>query len=290
MTNSKLIYPNSQEWLNQPNKRISLFGMSGVGKTYISNILRNDGSWFHYSVDYRIGTHYMGELISDNLKLEAMRNYFLKELLRSDSISIESKISFSNLEPLSTYLGKPGNKEQGGIPFSNYMDRQRHHKEAEINALNDTKKFIKKSFDLYGYNNFICDTSGSICELVDPTNSNDKLLKTLSEDTLLVWVAGNKNHKVELLNRFVKYPKPIYYNENFVTKKWNDYLKENGVEPNKVDPNQFISSCFKSVIDYRIPIYEEIAKRWGIKIYADDLKQTNSESDFVRLIAKALNE
>ena len=30
--------------------------MSGLGKTYISNLLREDGDWFHYSIDYRIGT------------------------------------------------------------------------------------------------------------------------------------------------------------------------------------------------------------------------------------------
>ena len=31
------------------------------------------GGWFHYSVDYRIGTRYMGEYIADNFKREAMK-------------------------------------------------------------------------------------------------------------------------------------------------------------------------------------------------------------------------
>ena len=38
--------------------------MSGLGKTHMSNLLRGTGSWFHYSIDYRIGTRYMGEFIA----------------------------------------------------------------------------------------------------------------------------------------------------------------------------------------------------------------------------------
>ena len=40
--------------------------MSGLGKTHVSNMLRRTGGWFHYSIDYRIGTRYMGEYIVDN--------------------------------------------------------------------------------------------------------------------------------------------------------------------------------------------------------------------------------
>ena len=34
------------------------------------------GDWFHYSIDYRIGTRYMGEFIEDSFKREAMGNRF----------------------------------------------------------------------------------------------------------------------------------------------------------------------------------------------------------------------
>ena len=55
-----MLYRSADDWRNATEKRIMLFGMSGLGKTYISNLLRASGSWFHYSVDYRIGTRYMG--------------------------------------------------------------------------------------------------------------------------------------------------------------------------------------------------------------------------------------
>ena len=103
-----MIYRNGSDWRGAQEKRVLLFGMSGLGKTHISNLLRDQGDWFHYSIDYRIGTRYMGEHIADNFKREAMKVPLLRELLMTDSVFIASNITFNNLAPLSTYLGKPG--------------------------------------------------------------------------------------------------------------------------------------------------------------------------------------
>ncbi|RKX33846.1 MAG: ATPase, partial [Verrucomicrobia bacterium] len=66
-----------EEFKNWKNRRITLLGMSGVGKTYLSNMLRaND--WFHYSGDYRIGTRYLNESILDMIKQQAMQSPFLR--------------------------------------------------------------------------------------------------------------------------------------------------------------------------------------------------------------------
>ena len=51
----------------------------------------------------------------------------LAGLLKSDSISIRSNLSFHNLGPLSTYLGKPGSPAKGGLPLEEYEDRQNQH-------------------------------------------------------------------------------------------------------------------------------------------------------------------
>ena len=59
------MYSTQEEWLQSKNKKIVLFGMSGLGKTHISTMLRQSGEWYHYSIDYRIGTRYMGEHIED---------------------------------------------------------------------------------------------------------------------------------------------------------------------------------------------------------------------------------
>ncbi|HQF30803.1 MAG TPA: ATPase, partial [Hyphomicrobiales bacterium] len=116
-------FASPDDFRNSPQMAVTLFGMSGVGKTRLASMLRRN-KWFHYSVDYRIGTRYMGEHIVDNFKREAMRVPFLRDLLMSDSIHINSNITFENLKPLSTYLGKPGNQAKGGIPFAEYKRRQ----------------------------------------------------------------------------------------------------------------------------------------------------------------------
>ena len=118
MKDRAMLYPNGSAFRTAAQKRVLLFGMSGLGKTYLSNMLRDAGDWFHYSVDYRIGTRYMGEYIADNFKREAMKVPLLRELLMTDSVYIASNITFNNLAPLSTYLGKPGNPDKGGVPFA----------------------------------------------------------------------------------------------------------------------------------------------------------------------------
>ena len=119
-----MLYSTAEDWRQAPKKRVLFFGMSGLGKTHVSNMLRDNGAWFHYSIDYRIGTRYMGEYIADNAKAHAMQVPFLRDLLLSDSIYIGSNISFHNLTPVSAYLGKPGNPDQGGLLMAEYIRRQ----------------------------------------------------------------------------------------------------------------------------------------------------------------------
>ena len=285
-----MIYQNKKEWIKSSNKRVSLLGMSGFGKTRLSNMLQSSFNWFHYSVDYRIGTRYLDEFIVDNFKQEAMKNPFLRELLLSDSIYISSNLNFNNLSPLSTYLGKPGKETLGGINFEKYKERQKQHREAEILSILDTNKFIEKSNDIYGYQNFVCDTSGSICEVVNPEDPNDPLLSHLAEDTLIILIKGSKKHKEQLIKRFKKDPKPIYYNEDFLNKKWSNFKNEFKVSDSNVDPDKFILYCFEELLDYRTPIYNSIAKNWGITIDADDISKVKNENDFIDLVSHYLSK
>ncbi|WP_039018112.1 hypothetical protein [Halocynthiibacter namhaensis] len=282
-------YSSGQDWLKSDNKQAMLFAMSGLGKTYISNMLREAGNWFHYSVDYRIGTRYMGEHIVDNFKREAMKTPFLAELLRSDSIYIASNITFENLDPLSTYLGKPGNSDHGGIAIEEYLKRQEQHRHAEVASLLDTQHFIARAREIYGYKNFIGDSGGSICEVVDPHDDDDPVLKSLSENLLMVWIEGSDAHTQELTRRFDKSPKPMYYQRDILKDAWSTYLNENNTQPGDVDPNAFIRWAYKRAVSHRQPIYRAMADNWGVTVSADDVSKIRSESDFNELIAKAID-
>ncbi|MFA9229243.1 MAG: ATPase [Microgenomates group bacterium] len=283
-----MIYSSGADFKASPQKRVLLFGMSGLGKTHVSNMLRDAGDWFHYSVDYRIGTRYMGEYISDNFKREAMKVPLLRELLMTDSVYITSNITFDNLAPLSTYLGKPGDAAKGGLPFDEYVKRQAQHREAEVSAMLDTKPFIDRAAALYAYQNFVCDTSGSICEVVDATDPNDAVMQALSANLLLIWIKGSSDHTAELIRRFDRAPKPMYYQPAFLLDAWQEYQASHAVTEATCDPDAFVRWTYARALAHRQPRYEAMAK-WGVTVTAQEIASLKSTADFDELIATAID-
>ena len=282
-----MIYDTADAWLDAPRKRVLVYGMSGLGKTHVSQMLRAAGGWFHYSIDYRIGTRYMGELIVDNAKAHAMQVPFLRDLLLSDSIYIGSNITFHNLAPVATYLGKPGDPAKGGMPIEEYRRRQEQFRQAEIHALHDTGYFIERAERLYGYAHFVCDTGGSICEWVDGDDPDDPILTELSRHCLLVYIEGSDAHTAELVRRFDRAPKPMAYQPEFLNRKWQAYLDENSCAPGDVDPDAFIRWTYAQALAHRQPRYEAMAK-WGVRVSADEIAHATDVARFERLIAEAI--
>ncbi|MEO0865030.1 MAG: ATPase, partial [Pseudomonadota bacterium] len=242
----------------------------------------------HYSIDYRIGTRYMGELIVDNAKAEAMKVPFLRDLLLSDSIYIGSNITFDNLSPVSTYLGKPGDPAKGGLPIDEYRVRQDQFRRSEISALQDTAHFAERAQRLYSYPHFICDTGGSICEWVDADDDADPLMTALSDVCLPVWIKGDDAHTAALIERFDRAPKPMAYQPEFLTACWDAYLAETGNAPDEVDPDAFVRWTYARALAHRQPRYEAMA-RWGVTVTADEVAALRTEDDFTVLIATALD-
>ncbi len=285
-----MLFSSVDEFVKAPRRAVTVFGMAGVGKTRLSNMLRAN-HWFHYSADYRIGTRYMGEFIVDNFKREAMKVPFLAQLLRTDSIYISSNITFDNLDPLSTYLGTPGNVDQGGLPLDEYQRRQEQHRVAEVAALCDVPYFIDRAKDLYGYDNFIADTGGSLIEVVDPHDPEDPVIKTLAAHTALVFIRGTGKDASELVKRFKKSPKPMYYPPEFLVEKWAEYKLINGILSDEdVDPAGFGAWGFEALLHDRLPRYEALASNFGYVVEATDLATVRDGDEFVDLIAAAIEK
>jgi len=283
-----MIYRSGAEFLRAPGKRVMLFGMSGLGKTYLSNLLRDHGDWFHYSVDYRIGTRYMGEHIADNFKREAMKVPLLRELLMTDSVYIASNITFDNLAPLSTYLGKPGDPARGGVPFADYMKRQEQHRAAEVAATLDTARFMERAAEIYGYANFVCYTSGSICEVVEAEDPADPVMRQLADTLLLVWIKGSDAHTTELVRRFDRAPKPMYYQPQFLHAAWEEYRATHSVTEDTCDPDHFVRWTYARALAHRQPRYAAMA-RWGVTVLAEEVAEVGNTRDFDTLMARAID-
>ncbi len=265
------------------HKSLTLLGMSGVGKTRLAAILRKH-DWFHYSGDYRIGTRYLDESILDNIKLKAMQVPFLRDLLRTDSIYIANNITVDNLQPVSSFLGKLGNPELGGLPLNEFKRRQALHRSAEIAALRDVPTFIRKAQEIYGYKHFINDAGGSVCELDD-----EKTLNILAEHTLIIYIKAAKDDEQELIRRAENDPKPLYYREEFLDEQLAKYLQEKNLEyVALIDPDDFVRWVFPKLFRARIPRYETLAEKYGYSIQSKDLWQVQNERNFLELIETAL--
>lgn len=265
------------------NKSITLLGMSGVGKTSLAHVLRRR-NWFHYSVDYRIGTHYLDEAILDNIKLQAMQIEFLRELLRSDSIYIRNNITVDNLKPVSSFLGKLGNPEAGGLTLNEFKRRQALHRAAEIAALKDVPGFIHKAHEIYGYPHFVNDAGGSVCELDDA-----QVLQTLVDHTLILYIQASEQDAQELIRRAEEDPKPLYYRDAFLDEQLIAYRRETGVDyVALIDPDDFVRWVFPRLFYSRLPRYQAIADAHGYTVTSTELYQVRDERDFLDLVEAAL--
>ncbi|MFN2309601.1 MAG: ATPase [Gammaproteobacteria bacterium] len=257
--------------------------MSGVGKTRLSNLLRRH-NWFHYSGDYRIGTRYLDEPILDNIKHKAMEVPFLRELLRSDSIYIVNNITVDNLQPVASFLGKLGNPEQDGLGLTEFMRRQELHRLAEVAAMRDVPEFIHKAQTIYGYQHFVNDAGGSVCELDDP-----EALETLASHTLILYLQATADDAQELIRRAESDPKPLYYRAAFLREQLEVFLQEHGLRyVAMIDPDDFVRWMFPRLFYARIPRYEAIAQQYGYTISTTELAQVQDEPGFMRLIESAL--
>ncbi len=271
------------EYRNLPNRRITLLGMSGVGKTHLSNMLRRE-DWFHYSGDYRIGTRYLSEPILDNIKAQAMQVPFLRTLLRLDSIQIINNITVDNLHPVSSFLGKLGNPERGGLSLTEFKRRQALHHQAEVQAMLDVPDFIDKARFLFGYPHFINDAGGSVSELETP-----EVMETLARHTLILYIRATKQNQRELIARAERDPKPLYYREEFLDEQLHHYMAERNLEyVAQIDPDDFVRWVFPILFRARLPRYEAIARDYGYTLLSSELAEVRDAADFDELVLSAL--
>ena len=272
------------EFRRWDNKTVTLLGMSGVGKTYLSSLLR-DSQWFHFSGDYRIGTRYLDEPIMDVIKQQAMQVPFLKELLRNDWISINNNIKVHDLGPVLSYIGKLGNPESGGVELEDFIQRQECYREGEIAAMQDVPSFIKKAQDIYGYQHFVNDVGGSLCELNDP-----KVIDTLVQHTMILYIQVTDNEEEnKLITRAQSAPKPLYYRPEFLQEQLAVYLAENNLQyAAQMIPDDFTRWIFPRLFHSRIPRYEAIAEPHGYTVTSQEVAQVRDQKDFLQLLETAI--
>ena len=267
-----------------PHKKLTLLGMSGVGKTYLSSLLRRH-DWFHYSADYRIGKRYLDEPILDSIKQQAMQVPFLRDLLRRDWIDIKNNIKVDDLGPVLSFVGKPGDPARGGIAFDEFSRRQALYREAEIAAMRDVPAFIRKAQDIYGYAHFVNDVGGSLCELDEAS-----VIDLLAEHTLILYIqVTTAEEEAELIRRAQADPKPLYFRPVFLKEQLPAYLAEKRLKAiDAADANDFTRWIFPRLFHARVPRYQAIARPHGYTVTSHEVEQIRDERDFLTLVETAI--
>lgn len=272
-----------EEFRAWENKCVTLLGMSGVGKTYLSALLRRH-DWFHYSGDYRIGTRYLDEPILDLIKSQAMQVPFLRELLRRDWIFIRNNIKVDDLGPVLSFVGKLGNPERGGLGLKEFNRRQALYREAEIAAMMDVPKFVRKAQEIYGYSHLVNDVGGSLCELDEPA-----VIELLAANSLILYIQVPEQDEIKLIQRAQADPKPLYYRPEFLTTAVRDYLQVRQLEyVAEIDPDDFTRWVFPRLFHSRVPRYEAIARPHGYTVSSTEVAQVRDERDFLALLEQAI--
>jgi hypothetical protein len=272
-----------EEFRHWKNPSITLLGMSGVGKTHLSALLRRN-DWFHYSGDYRIGTRYLDEHILDIIKAQAMQVPFLKDLLRRDWILIRNNIKVNDLGPVLSFVGKLGNPDLDGLAMDEFSRRQALYRESEIAAMMDVPAFIQKAHRVYGYDHFVNDVGGSLCELEEPA-----VIDLLARHSLILYIQVPPEDEIKLIARAQADPKPLYYRPAFLAAAVRDYLDVQGLQYiAEIDPDEFTRWVFPRLFHSRVPRYEAIARPHGYTVVSTEVAQIRDEADFLELVEAAI--
>lgn len=249
------------EFLDLPRKAVTFIGMSGVGKSYTSQQLE-DWGWNSYSCDYLIGTEYL-------------------DVAMKETLSFEETLGKDNMEFLSSFVGKLGDPGRDGLALEEFQKRQKMYYDAECQSLKDMPAALEQASG-----NFVCDSSGSLCEVED-----ESILEVVGASTVVVYLKVKQEAHAEILERAFKYPKPLFFPPDFLNERLERYKQKfdlTAVE--EIDPLEFLRWVFPYLFEARLPKYQRIADQYGVTLPSHLMSDLKSEDEFIQMIAGALDE
>lgn len=248
------------------HKVITLMGMSGVGKTYLSTMLAGQG-WYHYSCDYEIGTRFLGGEIEETL-------------------GMPNRVSAQDLSQLSTYIGRLGDPAKGGLSLYEFKRRQNQYFNAECQSLVRLPARVSKAHS-DSFTHVVNDSTGSMCEIDDQI-----LLDMVDENSLIVYIKASAQEEKAVLERARTYPKPLFYSPERFEYWLDEYLQDHGLAgagAEAIEPDDFSRWAFPRLFENRLPKYQFIADKYGVTIPSEAFRGVASEDEFLGVIVKGLH-
>ncbi len=249
---------SAQDFLKAPQKSITLLGMSGAGKTYITSMLDGFG-WESYSCDYMIGSKYLKS------ELEAVS---------------QSGITAQNISALSAFIGKIGDESKGGFAQGMFRDRQQAYYDAECQAIAQALIIANRA-----KGHFVHDSTGSLCEIED-----HDLIRKIGERTLFVYLKTSAEDEKLVLQRAQDYPKPLFFPAAFLEEALSTYMEEQNLKcVAQITPDDFARWVFPRLFTARKPKYQYLADSFGVTIPSSAFHGVTVEQDFINIIVQHLD-
>jgi hypothetical protein len=159
------------------------------------------------------------------------------------------------------------------------------YREGEIAAMADVPAFVRKAQEIYGYNHFVNDVGGSLCELEAPA-----VIEQLVEHTLMLYIqVTTPDEEAELIRRAQSDPKPLYFRPAFLAEYLPRFLAERELpDIAAADPDDFTRWVFPHLFHSRIPRYEAIARPHGYTVTSHEVAQVRDENDFLEMLKVAI--
>ena len=149
--------------------------------------------------------------------------------------------------------------------------------------MKDVGDFIVKARDIYGYDHFLNDAGGSLCEIDDP-----EMLNVLAEHTLILYLRAGDDMEQELIRRAAANPKPLYYREDFLDRELKAFVQETGERTaDDIDPGRFLAGYSRGSCSTAVRV-TKLASRLGYTVDARDIEGLRDEQDFLQLVVGAI--
>ncbi len=205
-----------------------------------------------------------------------MKVPFLRDLLRSDSIKIESNITFSNLDPLSTYLGRPGEREEGRAgarripaPAGAAPDRRDRGAAAMCPISSSAPSGSMATPRLHRRYRRLADRGGRPGRCRGSGDQGARRAARCCSTS-----AAPSGDAAELVRRFRHSPKPMYYQPPFLVAEMGGVQ---GAERDRQSDDERRSRRrsgawgFEALLTDRLPRYQQLADKFGYTVEAADL-------------------
>ena len=272
-------FSSGKDFRNWPHKAVTVFGMSGVGKTTLARLLQ-EHHWFHYSVDYRIGTKYMDEHIVDNFKREAMK---VPVPARSPALGFD-------LHPLQHHLRQPGaaldlsrqarQSGQGRHSLCRIQAPPEPAPRSRNPALQDVPNFIDRAREVYQYQHFICDSGGAVRGGRSPMIQTIRCFaSTRRQHSAALYRRHAGTHRACWWSASASIPSRCTTNLHFLDAKWAEYKAHQQDQPTTTTsirmalPSGASSSC--CITAFRSTA--QIARNFGYTVRMRDVPAVTTD-------------